>query len=155
MPHTPDANDLNEQKRRFVDSLDAARSAPVSIPLKFPAISLPETLPVSELETLRNELSESKATCRMLEEEVRKLEQKALEAIAEAGALRRCLDEQGISHLSSQAREAEEQGCNVAEKLYQAESSKDLLTNALSASETEIHRLTKALDLLVRKFPAA
>lgn len=114
----------------------------------------------SQLAQLRDELRSARATCSLLEEEVKRLEQKALSAIAEAGRLRCRLDQTaegrlhgiGSSHSTSRITGKDELR-RLSSCVQKAQDERRLLTRALSDSESEIARLSKTINLLVRKLP--
>jgi chromosome segregation ATPase len=105
---------------------------------------------------MRSALRGARQKASLLENEIAALEQKTLDAIAEAGALRRQLDllresrETG-GDWGEVAREQE----TLRRRLREEEEERHLLTRALSDSETEIARLARSLEQLVRSFAAA
>ncbi len=114
-----------------------------------------------QVQLLLEQLRVSHATCELLEDELQRLEKRALDAIAEAGKLRRRLDnwESGLKRSPRPAANEEEPALDTRESFLRFQERADvdrrLLTDALSASEAEIMRMTKAIDLLVRKLRVA
>ena len=91
----------------------------------------------------------------MLEEEMARLESQALAAMAEAGRLRRELDEieqaGGREGMGAWWRERVE----LTRRLAETERAKDLLTSALMESEAEIARMTRTFEGMARQLSRA
>jgi len=118
--------------------------------------------PRREIERLRDDLRAARSTCGILEDEVRHLETKALDAIAEAGELRRRIDLMERSTAGGAENSARNSHADVyrerarlVRRIHEAEEDRRLLMRALGDSEQEISRLTRALDLAVRKLRVA
>ena len=120
-----------EQKRNLIDSIEALRSGTSSdVTAVQPQLSDTD----SELKRLREQLRLANNTIAMLQEEMGRIEQQALSAIAESGELRRQLE------------------LSVQPKRSDKEIDLELLTSALSDSESEIARLMRNLTLLTKRF---
>lgn len=159
---------LDAHKRRVIDSLESMRSRPqpergtdCAAPVRPSARKhldavISTDAAGEDIDSLREELRIARATCTLLEEEVARLEEKAIHAIAEAGQLRRAMDEMMDKH--RREREARSDGSFSFDDLQRdldiAHDEKRLLTDALGDSESEIARLGKTIDLLVRKIPS-
>ncbi len=105
----------------------------------------------AEIGLLRQQLQSANATSDLLQDEVRRLETKALDAIAEVGRLRRQLDEMNEKRTAADLPDTQ----NLQRQLLDTCQERSLLTEALGNSEAEIGRLTRSLDLLVRKLNVA
>ncbi|MCX7934227.1 MAG: hypothetical protein N3A66_03100 [Planctomycetota bacterium] len=135
-----------KRKRQLLESLERARRA--APPEKT------EHAAGGEMAALREKLRIAQATCAMLEQEIERLEQKALQAIAEAGELRRRLNLlQNTSPADALAALTERE--TLRQHLGEVEQERALLTRALHASEREIARLTQCMDIVVRKLKIA
>lgn len=138
--------------------LPHSAAVPATAPATALAMTWPRLLPAaghggpSPLEE-RAHLAES--TCAMLEEEMARLERQALDAMAEAGRLRRALDEIERQGGGSGGESWWQEKASMAHRLQMAEQARDLLTSALLDSEAEIARLTKTLDMVARRFDVA
>jgi len=151
MNQQPQTVERLSEKRRLLDAVEALRTPPVN-----PVIQPSPAVVVAELSAteLRRQLKASEETCAMLEEEVRQLEAQTLEALAEVGRLRRRLD------LMTPAANGNPVECNrerdaLREILATAEEERRLLTTALIDSENELARMTRTLDLMMRRLQAA
>lgn len=104
---------------------------------------------------MREALRISTATCNLLEEEIKSMERKALEAIAENGRLRKRLDEVTCKEIGKRPALPATQKLFISRRNSETqvgyERVHDLLTEALCDSEREISRLTQALGVIVRK----
>ena len=138
------------EKRRLLDAVEALRTPPAQ-----PAI--PIATKVAELSTaeLRRQLKASEATCVMLEEEVRQLETQTLDALAEVGRLRRRLDLMDPDAANGNPDECRRERDALREVLATAEEERRLLMTALIDSENELARMTRTLDLMMRRLQAA
>lgn len=101
-----------------------------------------------ELLRLQEELRRAQATNTALEEEMKRMEQQALIAIAEASRLRRLLsqekrDPEATKEVSPSNLPSSAGGSDEGVRMQ--------LTEALIQSELEITRLTKNIDLLLRR----
>lgn len=148
-----------EQKRSLIDSLEALRggnarevrsgAAPCAQPVPIPAVF--ESLQV-ELKSLREELATSKTTNAILEKDILRIEQRALDAIAENGQLKQRIDK--MQQNSNYNADADEQAQLLAD-LRQSRNDHFMLTQALIDSENEISRLTLTLEKVTGKLFAA
>jgi len=137
--------DVN-RKRKFIESLEMARSGAA----EEKGVSGSQ----AEIAAMREKLRVAQATCAMLEQELERLEQKTLQAIAEAGDLRRRLNLlQNISPAEALTAIAERE--SLRQHLGEVEQERALLTRALHASENEISRLTQCMDIVMRKLKIA
>ena len=135
------------EKRRLLDAVEALRTPP-------PQSAVPVAAELSATE-LRRQLKASEATCAMLEEEVRQLEAQTLEALAEVGRLRRRLDLMDPDAANGNPDECRKERDALREILATAEEERRLLTTALIDSENELTRMTRTLDLMMRRLQAA
>jgi len=136
--------DREREKRELIRGLESARRGP-------PARAA--EAPVSCESGLREQLRVAQQTCALLEEEMQLLEQKALAAISEAGRLRRRLDELGLSCDGDAAAAVRaDESVRLSAVRAAAKAERDLLTDALQVSESEISRLARSVDCLMRKF---
>jgi len=138
------------EKRRLLDAVESLRTPPAQP-------SFPAAVAVAELSTaeLRRQLKTSEATCAMLEEEVRQLESQTLEALAEVGRLRRRLDLMDPEAANGNPDECRRERDTLREVLATAEEERRLLTTALIDSENELARMTRTLDVMMRRLQAA
>ncbi|MBN2713648.1 MAG: hypothetical protein JXR97_14600 [Planctomycetes bacterium] len=164
MPTKSPAIEKKEQeKRKLVDALEALRGHSPTVELagcKSDASNRADiegNIP-EDINHVKMQLKSFKATCELLEEENRTLEKKALFAIAEAGKLRMCLDRIDqerkffrSSNTDGGAESLVDERENLHECIKSAEIERTLLTRAISDSESEIARLSKTIDLLVKK----
>ena len=111
----------------------------------------PERKRPSEAENLREKLRIYENTCAMLEREVQELEQQTLAALAEAGRLRRELDQKEADSRVSDAGVDE----RIQQVMAEAENERRLLLNALENSEAELANMVKTLDQVARKLQVA
>ncbi len=141
-------------KRQFIDSLEMLReeAAHGSAPPE-DGEKAGDALYEREIARLRQELRLAQRTTALLEKDLHRLEQKALEAIAEAGELRRRIDtmQHGCETAGDKILLESERETLMA-RLDQEKESRHLLTEALHHSEREIARLMKNLDIFSRKF---
>lgn len=155
------AHYAQEQKRNLIDSLEAMRGAhtadrcPSSQAVACPSSAQPTTQALQhEIGVLREELHSSRSTNAILENDLRRMEQKALDTIAENGQLKQCLDKMRQSGQLSADAEAEEKARLITE-LSQARNDHFMLTQALIDSENELSRLTRMLEKLAGRLCAA
>ncbi len=139
-----------QDKIRLLEAIDAMReSAPTTDHV---AGVIP---PHDDSEVLREKLHTYEQTCAMLEREVHVLEQQTLAALAEAGRLRRELD-QNEEQEKRYAELAVYQERDLLEKrVADSETERRLLLDALENSEAELARMVKTLDMVVRKLQVA
>jgi len=152
MNQQPQTVERLSEKRRLLDAVEALRTPPAN-----PAILPSPAVVVAELSAteLRRQLRESEETCAMLEEEVRQLEAQTLEALAEVGRLRRRLDLMTPAAANGNPDECSRERDTLREILATAEEERRLLTTALIDSENELARMTRTLDLMMRRLQAA
>lgn len=151
-----------EEKRNLIDRLEAMRGSRESHRQEAgrPATICQEPLldisseRFSEIEremvVLQNELRLSKTTNAMLESDLKRMEQKALDTIAENGQLKQKLDQarQNVEvDPDSYACEKEKLLCS----LRQSRHDHFMLTQALIDSENEIARLTRTLEKVTQR----
>lgn len=169
-------NDTHIAKCRLIDDLEAVRGTSCAPAIKSAAPSTaaldavarlsdlrqraaqpaaPGSTSTDEVTTLREQLRVAQSTSALFQEELLRLEQKALAAIAEAGELRRRLDlltEEDAKHTKAGSPETAVPERKQLERTLEAtEDQGRLLTRALNESEIEIFRLSKSIDMLVRK----
>lgn len=108
-----------------------------------------------EIAVLRDRARTAESTCALLEEELARLESQTLEAMAEAGRLRKSLDD--IERVGGKAEMGVwwRERVDLTRRLAEAERSRELLTSALIDSEAEIARLTRTLETAARKLNLA
>ncbi len=141
-----------DDKLRLLDAIDSMRGPlHASPPAEAPALrDDPDT--VAEL---REKLHVYQQTCAMLEREVQVLEQQTLASLAEAGRLRHELERSRVE----QCRGAFADGYIEREQFHriikESETERRLLLDALESSESELARMVKTLDLVVRKLQVA
>ena len=150
MNQQPQTVERLSEKRRLLDAVESLRTPPAQP-------TFPVAAAVAELSTteLRRQLKESEATCAMLEEEVRQLESQTLEALAEVGRLRRRLDMMDPEAANGNPDECRRERDTLREILATAEEERRLLTTALIDSENELARMTRTLDVMMRRLQAA
>ncbi len=100
---------------------------------------------------LQDELRRARAACALMEKDIQRLEQKALDAIAEGGRLRRRLKEMEDQGPVASEVELLERTERLEDEIVRGETERSLLTGALSRSETEIARLVKCADQLIKR----
>lgn len=102
-------------------------------------------------------LAALEAEIELLKKELRLLEQKALDAIAESGQLRRQIDEMQEERVGcpEELTRLMTDHAALRRRLHVEKEERVLLTRALSQSECEIARLTRTLDQLSRQIRAA
>lgn len=104
---------------------------------------------------LRERLHSYEQTCAMLEREVQALEQQTLAALAEAGRLRRELNV-AETEKSAGPNQNNSHECEELRKIIAAAGiERRLLLEALENSESELARMAKTLDLVMRKLQVA
>lgn len=147
---------MEEAKRSVIDNLESLRGAqPVHrmpAPADLPARSREEL--EQEVIRLRTELKHLRASSALQEHDMHRLEQKALEAISEAGHLRQSLDRIRAHHtdMPGTLHEYIEERNDLLLRVEAAEQERVLLATALQDSEREIARLAKNLDQFTRKY---
>jgi len=104
---------------------------------------------IAEVERLRAEIAEAHAQDCIYNESLREMEDKALAAISEAGAIKARWQEQQATTVCN--RPAAEENARLALQLRSKQEENLLLTQALCESENEIARLTRALAVAVEK----
>lgn len=100
---------------------------------------------------LQEELRRARAACAIMEKDIHRLEQKALEAIAESGRLRRRLQEAEAQGPAGTEAELLERTERMEDEIAHGEVERSLLTGALTRSEAEIARLVKCADALIKR----
>lgn len=150
-----------DQKRSLIDSLEALRGARgcgrAAQEERLTLVKTEEpTVPALQQEVLalREELHNYRSTNAILENDLRRMEQKALDTIAENGQLKQCLDKLRQNGQHNADADAEERSRLVAE-LAQARNDHFMLTQALIDSENELSRLTRMLEKLAGRLCAA
>lgn len=148
---------MEEAKRHVIDSLESMRGSRVKSRPLTPHHDLParsrEDLE-REVVSLRSELKHVRAASALVDHDMHRLEQKALEAISEAGRLRQQLD-QASAHANATPgglQEYIEEREELLHRVEAAEQERILLTNALQDSEREIARLAKSLEQFSRQY---
>ena len=146
-----------DDKLRLLDAIDSMRGPMRAAPA--------ETLVVKKtsgdagssdsLAALQEKLRVYEQTCAMLEREVQVLEQQIFASLAEASRLRRELDRSR----ADRSRPVDAEGYIEKEQfnriIRESENERKLLLDALESSETELARMVKTLDLVVRKLQVA
>lgn len=157
---------ISDEKRRLVNSLESAReNTEVAPNLQMPSSTdtgnhEQELRNTDENTLIREELRIAKGTCALLEEEVKDLEKRAIAAIAEAGSLRRKLDQARGGKVTEERPEVTLhsdlaiQRTALNKQLAEADDIKNMLTMALCESESEISRMVKSLEVTIRKLQA-
>ena len=138
-------------KLRLLDAIDAMREpceSDQSEPLRI------EDAPPT-VEALQEKLHMYEQTCAMLEREVQILEQQTIAALAEAGRLRRELDRSEAEKRRSEDYLDYLEMDSIRKIISDSETERRLLLDALENSETELARMVKTLDLVVRKLQVA
>lgn len=144
-----------QDKLRLMDAIDSLRgpAEPEAHPVQ--AAQPVARAAVDDNDAVRKKLHVYEQTCAMLEREVQVLEQQTLAALAEAGRLRRELDKneeekrRSLEHASYAGRDILER------RIADSETERRLLLDALENSESELARMVKTLDLVVRKLQVA
>lgn len=151
-------SDAQEHKRDLINSLESLRGGrgqrqPVRCESQ-PTASTSE-LPSrqDDLQYLHNELRLSRTTNSMLENDLKRMEQKLLDTIAENGRLKQMLDK--VSSSSAQRLPSDDRAEDILRQLQQSRNDHFMLTQALIDSENEIARLTKVLEKLTGRLLAA
>lgn len=139
-------NAEEQRKRQALDCLEAERGR------SRPSETAVETIPAGDnVIFLQDELRRARAACALMEKDIHRLEQKALEAIAESGHLRRKLLEMEAERPAGCASELVRQRQEMEVALHEGEVERSLLTGALTQSEQEIARLVKCADALIKR----
>ncbi len=140
-----------DDKLRLLDAIDSMRG-PLHAP---PAEALAVRDEPDTVAALQEKLHVYEQTCAMLEREVQVLEQQTLASLAEASRLRHELEksraEQGRSAFADAYIEKEQ----FHRIIKESENERRLLLDALESSESELARMVKTLDLVVRKLQVA
>lgn len=152
------APEMDNRKRNLIDSLEVLRGGHrhEEDAEQGTADSAPDAQ--ASPRDLHSILRTERATNALLEQENRRLERKALEAIAEVGRLRREMDTGRSDAIKPDRQLAEDilqERRALQMTLEAARQEGSLLTRALSESEAEVTRLSKTVELLVRKLGLA
>ena len=138
-------------KLRLLDAIDAMREPMESVSVQ---PQTPERQPET-VEVLQEKLHVYEQTCAMLEQEVQTLEQQTLAALAEAGRLRRELDQREAEKRRSAGFLDYAEKESIRKIMDESETERRLPLDALENSEAELVRMVKTLDLVVRKLQVA
>lgn len=138
-------------KLRLLDAIDAMREP--ARPAQEETLRL-EQAPAS-VEVLQEKLHVYEQTCAMLEREVQVLEQQTLAALAEAGRLRRELDQNEAAKRRTAGFLDYAEKDSIRKIIAESENERRLLLDALENSEAELARMVKTLDLVARKLQVA
>lgn len=157
MSTNADAADRGEEygknwkdKLRLLDAIDDMRE-----PAQ-PAMEIERAPRAAQtVEVLQEKLYVYEQTCAMLEHEVQVLEQQTLAALAEAGRLRRELDQKEAEKRRNVGFLDYAEKDSIRKIIDESENERRLLLDALENSEAELARMVKTLDLVARKLQVA
>lgn len=148
---------MEEAKRHVIDSLESmrggrARNRPLTPHHDLAARSREDL--EQEVIGLRTELKHVRAASALVDHDMHRLEQKALEAISEAGRLRQKLDKMNAHSTATPGslQDYIEEREDLLQRVDAAEQERILLTSALQDSEREIARLAKSLEQFTRQY---
>lgn len=148
-----------EHKRDLINSLESLRGGrSQAIPAR--REPQPEAIQTDlpsrqdDLHYLQNELRLSRTTNSMLENDLKRMEQKLLDTIAENGRLKQMLDKASCNG-GQQRLPSDDRAEDILRQLQQSRNDHFMLTQALIDSENEIARLTKVLEKLTNRLLAA
>lgn len=144
------AFDHHAAKRALIDTLESSRHAAPGRPRAEASAAVDDARKsglIAEVERLRAETARARADDAVLEEGLRQMEDRALAAIREAGALKTRCQKLQIQAAGDQAAE----NTRLALRLQGKEEENRLLTEALAASENEIARLSQMLAKVMEK----
>lgn len=154
-----------DKKRDLIQSLESLRRPNNTTQMTAPAISKPsfssslEKMNVDELRNevqfLTKELQQSRNASKSHKSAIQKMEQKTLDAIAEAGNLKRLLEQATANKTGEEADYCLIERDGLLKELKQSRDDHLMLTQALIDSENEISRLTKVLEKISLKLIAA
>lgn len=154
--------DATNEKRSLIDSLELLRGSNTTTTEKtvppqphFSDYSFNETAPANPTSSLEREVRKLQSANILLESDLKNMEQKALDAIAESGELRHQLD---ISRDNTSANENQyytEERQAILDELRNSRYTHEMLTEAINESQNEITRLTKTIEKITLKLLAA
>ncbi len=155
--------DTTNQKRILIDSLELLRgnaqpSTKKGATMYNPAPALKNsanTVNLQKIQQLTQEVKMLKSANILLESDLKRMEQKALDAIAESGQLRRQLDLARDNSSTNQTHYYAEERQALIDELHHSRHTHNMLSEAITESQNEITRLTRSLEKLTLKLLVA
>ena len=150
--------DTTNEKRILIDSLELLRgNTPHKSENKGQNTASGTPIPqyTTEISVLRQEVKKLQSANILLENDLKNMEQKALEAIAESGHLRHQLDMARDNSSANQNRYYEEERQALLSELRHSRYTHQMLSEAVTESQNEITRLTRTLEKLTFKLLVA
>ena len=153
--------DTTDEKRNLIDSLELLRG---NAQLKNDSITKKSntkkdnnnlTEDIKELHELRQNVRKLQSENILLESDLKNMEQKALDAIAESGKLHHQLDLARDNSSANHTRYYEEERQALLNELHHSRYTHEMLTEAIYESQNEITRLTQTIEKLTFKLLAA
>lgn len=141
-------NNTASTKRDLIASLELLRNdtgtqTPVAAEKKADSI-----FGSNEVYQLRNEVKKLRSLNILLESDLKNMEQKALDAISEAGRFRELLDKARDNNSANETKYYAEERQAILCELRHSRHTHAMLTQAVIESENEIARLTKTIEKL-------
>ncbi len=153
--------DTTNEKRILIDSLELLRGNAQSKNDSTTKITNKNIVKnniadnIKELHELRQEVRKLQSANILLESDLKNMEQKALDAIAESGKLHHQLDLVRDKTSANHTRYYEEERQALLDELHHSRYTHEMLTEAIYESQNEITRLTKTIEKLTFKLLVA
>ncbi len=153
--------DATNEKRNLIDSLELLRgNTTVKDKLTknsddFTTTSSTEQNSSTTFKSMELELRRLQSSNILLESDLKKMEQKALDAIAESGHIRHQLDIARDNTSANETRYYAEERQAILDELRHSRYTHSMLTEAINDSQNEITRLTKTIEKLTLKLLSA